>query len=182
MKPDAFFAKFAPMAIDQAHRYKIPPAVTLAQAAMESGWGESTLAREGNNYFGIKCGPDWSGQSMYRDDDKANECFRVYNSPSESFEDHSKFLKRYSRYAFLFALPFGNYVAWFHGLKKAGYGTDPGMAAKLISIVGKYGLDKYNRLAKFGSVTTWVIIGVLVLLLFAFILILLRFKRKRVLS
>ena len=88
-------------AVFQMHKYKIPASITMAQGILESNNGNSRLAVKGNNHFGIKC-HDWTGKKMYEDDDKKNECFRKYNSALESFEDHSKFLKKYNRYAFLF--------------------------------------------------------------------------------
>ncbi len=159
------------MAIDTMRRYQIPASVTLGQAAMESGWATSTLAREGNNLFGIKCGPDWHGASMLRNDDAPNECFRVYPSVQDSFEDHAKFLHKYGRYSGLFKLDPGDYESWFRGLKAAGYGTDPLMADKLISIANKYNLGAYDSLIlKSKKWITWAI-GALVFILVLLIVI-----------
>lgn len=177
MSPEVYFKLAAPSAMDQARKYKIPPSVTLAQGAMESGWAESYLAVNGNNHFGIKCGPDWKGPGLLLNDDRPNECFRVYNSIAESFEDHSKFLHKYSRYNSLFDLPFTDYKGWFKGLQAAGYGTDPNMATKLIAIVEKYGLDKYDKKIIVGRVVKYVLISLLILVVF--MLILLAVKRTR---
>ncbi len=127
-------------------KYNIPASITLAQGLLESGAGRSKLAREGNNHFGIKCHADWQGDTMLRNDDLPNECFRVYDSPEESFKDHSLFLCR-KRYASLFDLDPADYTSWAHGLKKCGYATDPNYADRLISIIELYGLynfDTYN--------------------------------------
>jgi LysM repeat protein len=103
------------------------------------------LAKEGNNHFGIKCHNDWHGEKILHDDNKAQECFRKYNNPEESFKDHSKFLANRKRYAFLFRLPKTDYEAWARGLKKAGYATDPSYPDKLIYIINKYNLAKMDK-------------------------------------
>lgn len=132
------------VAIAQKNQYGIPASITLAQGILESGSGTSELAIKGNNHFGIKC-HGWEGKKMYIDDDKKDECFRVYKSASESFEDHSDFLKRYDRYAFLFAYDPTDYKAWAKGLKKAGYATNPKYPDMLIQIIEDLGLDEYDK-------------------------------------
>ena len=134
---------YAPLAIEQMDRYGIPASITLAQGLLESAAGRSTLASEGNNHFGIKCHTGWQGESMLRDDDAPDECFRVYSSASESFEDHSRFLTR-KRYQSLFDLPSDDYASWAKGLKKCGYATDPNYAERLISIIERYALYGYD--------------------------------------
>ena len=111
---------------------------------LESGAGNSQLARKSNNHFGIKCGGSWRGRSVRHDDDARNECFRAYKHPRESYEDHSDFLKRGARYAFLFKLDITDYKGWARGLKKAGYATDPSYANRLITIIEDYDLYKYD--------------------------------------
>lgn len=131
------------IAIQQQEIYGIPASITLAQGLLESAAGKSTLASEGNNHFGIKCHKDWQGGKMYRDDDEAGECFRTYDSVLESYEDHSKFLKR-KRYAPLFELAVEDYEGWAKGLKLCGYATDPNYADRLISIIERYSLDRFD--------------------------------------
>ena len=116
----------------------------LLPRRLESGAGKSTLARKSNNHFGIKCGGDWTGRTVRHDDDARNECFRAYKHPRDSYEDHSKFLKGRSRYASLFKLKITDYKGWAHGLKKAGYATDPRYAYRLIDIIELYELHKYD--------------------------------------
>lgn len=123
----------------QEQKYKVPAYITLAQGLLESGAGTSMLAREANNHFGVKCHNDWAGETFYQDDDEKNECFRKYSDPSESFEDHSRFLLR-TRYASLFELPISDYQGWARGLKACGYATDPAYADKLIRIIEEYHL------------------------------------------
>jgi len=130
-------------AIANMNQYGIPASITLAQAGLESGWGTSRLARQGNNYFGIKC-HGWSGEKIYADDDHPNECFRKYKDASESFTDHSLFLKNNGRYASLFNLKSTDYEGWAKGLKAAGYATSDTYAGKLINIIKSYGLNKYD--------------------------------------
>ena len=140
----AYIDKYKDIAIAQMHSHGIPASIILAQACLESGNGTSRLAREGNNHFGIKC-HNWEGGMILHDDDEKNECFRVYSSPEESFRDHSEFLRSRPRYAFLFDIDTGNYRAWAHGLKAAGYATNPRYANLLIQIIEEYSLYLFDR-------------------------------------
>lgn len=97
-----------------------------------------------NNHFGIKCHSDWKGKRVYYDDDKKDDCFRKYNKPEDSFEDHARFLKR-ARYASLFELKVTDYRGWAKGLKRCGYATDKSYANKLIQTIELYELYKYDR-------------------------------------
>lgn len=123
----------------------IPASITLAQGVLESGSGQGTLSVMANNHFGIKCHTQWDGPSVRHTDDAPDECFRKYESPSESYRDHSLFLTSRSRYSTLFELPKNDYIAWAHGLKKAGYATDPRYAEKLISLIERYSLHQYDQ-------------------------------------
>lgn len=140
---DDYVSKYWEMAVDQQERYGIPASITLAQGLLESAAGRSTLAAEGNNHFGIKCHSDWQGATMLRSDDMPDECFRVYADPSESFEDHSRFLSR-KRYQPLFGFDVTDYTSWAQGLHTCGYATDPNYAERLISIIERYGLYDYD--------------------------------------
>ena len=140
---EEYIQKYAEMAVEQMHEYGVPASITLAQGLLESAAGRSTLAREGNNHFGIKLHKEWNGASMLRNDDLPNEGFRVYNSAAESFRDHSIFLRR-NRYASLFDLDPTDYVGWANGLKRCGYATDPNYAARLISIIELYSLQNFD--------------------------------------
>ena len=141
-----YISRYASIAVNEMYRSGVPASITLAQGIIESASGRSTLAVEGNNHFGIKCHSSWKGKTMRADDDRKNECFRVYGSPEESFRDHSDFLRYQDRYKFLFELKTTDYKGWAHGLKKAGYATDPSYAAKLIQCVEDYGLSRYDRM------------------------------------
>ena len=143
-KAQAYIDKFAPIAQDEMRQYQIPASITLAQGILESGVGFGRLALDGNNHFGIKCHRGWNGGKMYHDDDLKGECFRTYDDPAESYRDHSVFLSGRQRYAFLFKLNKKDYVAWAKGLKKAGYATDPKYPKKIISIIERYKLYKYD--------------------------------------
>jgi len=135
---------FKNISITQMNRYNIPASITLAQGIIESGNGNSKLARNGKNHFGIKCW-GWTGDKSYHDDDRPNECFRNYDKVEESYEDHSKFLKKYSRYDSLFDLDVTDYKGWAKGLKKAGYATSPDYANTLISIIESNGLWRFDK-------------------------------------
>lgn len=145
---DRYIAQYASMAVDQMQRYGVPASITLAQGLLESAAGTSTLAVKANNHFGIKVGGDWSGPYMLRDDDAPNERFRKYRSVAESYEDHSLFLRNRSRYAALFRLSPSDYKGWAHGLKSAGYATHPHYAYRLIEIIERYDLARFDRGAK----------------------------------
>ncbi len=144
-----YIDKYRDVAVYQMLRHNIPASITMAQGLLESGAGESDLAKIGNNHFGIKC-HDWRGPSMRRDDDERNECFRVYASPLESYEDHSLFLKR-PRYKSLFSLRRTDYVAWAKGLKACGYATNPRYAQQLIDIIRCYNLDALDREKRYNA-------------------------------
>ena len=139
-----YIKQYAPLAVEQMRKYKIPASITLAQGLLESGAGYSLLARKSNNHFGIKCHRNWSGRRTYHDDDARDECFRAYPDPKDSYEDHSLFLRQGARYAFLFSLKITDYKGWARGLKKAGYATDPSYANRLITIIEDYELYRYD--------------------------------------
>jgi LysM repeat protein len=133
------------IAITEMRRTGIPASITLAQGIIESDCGHSSLARDANNHFGIKCHNDWTGPTIRHDDNRRNECFRKYSRPEESFYDHSDFLKSGSRYGFLFSYNSTDYKAWAHGLKKAGYATNPDYANMLIRTIEDNSLWYFDR-------------------------------------
>ena len=139
----AYIEAYSDIAITEMNRYKIPASITIAQGILESGSGIGTLAIRANNHFGIKC-HEWTGERVYHDDDSLQECFRKYDDPSGSFEDHSIFLRNRSRYSKLFDLDLKDYRGWAYGLKAAGYATDPKYPDKLISIIERYELYKLD--------------------------------------
>lgn len=141
---NAYIQTYKDIAVSEMNRTGIPASITLAQGMIESDAGRSTLAREANNHFGIKCHNDWSGPKVYHDDDRRNDCFRKYAKPEDSFYDHSDFLKTGSRYSFLFNLPSTDYKAWAHGLKKAGYATNPDYDNMLIRKIEEENLHYYD--------------------------------------
>lgn len=138
-----YIAKYNEIAIRQQREHGIPASIILAQGLLESGAGLSKLSVQANNHFGIKC-HGWEGEGFHQDDDAKNECFRKYKTVLDSYEDHSAFLVNRSRYSSLFQLAPTDYESWAHGLKKAGYATDPNYAFKLISIIKDYELHKYD--------------------------------------
>ena len=140
-----YIARYEDVAKKEMKEYGVPASITLAQGILESQSGKSRLAVEGNNHFGIKCHDNWHGEKILHDDNEAQECFRKYNNPEESFKDHSQFLAGRKRYAFLFRLPITDYEAWARGLKKAGYATDPSYPDKLIYLIEKYRLNKLDK-------------------------------------
>lgn len=136
---------YTKIAIEQEKQYGIPACITLAQGILESGSGRSRLATEANNHFGIKCHNDWKGKKIYKDDDKKNECFRVYDNAEQSYIDHSLFLVGKKRYADLFKLKITDYKGWAKGLKQAGYATNPKYPQLLIDIIELYDLANISQ-------------------------------------
>jgi hypothetical protein len=139
-----YIEAFKDVAIDEMNANGIPASITLAQGILESGSGNSTLAKYANNHFGIKCTSDWKGKAYYKNDDQNNDCFRVYQDAKESYRDHSTFLKR-KRYSFLFELDKNDYKNWATGLKTAGYATNPKYPELLINVIEKYSLFQYDQ-------------------------------------
>ena len=136
---------YSEIAMDEMIQFGIPASITLSQGILESGIGKGTLAVEANNHFGIKC-HDWNGKKIYHDDDEEQECFRKYDNPEYSYRDHSLFLSTRGRYSFLFELRKDDYRQWAKGLKKAGYATDPKYPQKLIDLIERYELYKYDNI------------------------------------
>lgn len=139
-----YINRYKDAAIYEMKRTGIPASITLAQGMLESDYGRSRLAREGNNHFGIKC-HNWDGDKIYHDDNLKNDCFRKYNNVQESFHDHSEFIRAGSRYKFLFDYAPGDYKSWAYGLKKAGYATNPDYPGLLIRKIEQYNLDAFDR-------------------------------------
>ena len=142
-----YIAYFKQTAVKEMQLFNIPASITLAQGILESGSGKGRLARVANNHFGIKC-HDWKGARIYHDDDKDQECFRKYKNPNQSFRDHSEFLAYRKRYAGLFKLKPDDYKGWAKGLRKAGYATDPKYPKKLITLIERYELYKFDTKSK----------------------------------
>ena len=145
--PEEYIQTYKDIAMREMKTYKIPASITLAQGLLESGAGNSVLAREAKNHFGIKCHKGWEGDTYTMDDDAKDECFRKYKNAEESFKDHSEFLTTRSRYSALFDLDITDYEGWAKGLKAAGYATNPKYAQLLIDRIKLYDLAKYDQIA-----------------------------------
>ncbi len=141
---EEYIETYKDIAIKKQQEYKIPASITLAQGILESGSGNSKLAQKANNHFGIKCHKGWTGKTFRMDDDAKNECFRKYKKAEDSYRDHSLFLTQRGRYSFLFEYKTTDYKKWAHGLKKAGYATNPKYPQLLIRIIEKYNLQQYD--------------------------------------
>ncbi len=145
MNRQQYVTKYKQWAIDEMKRTGIPASITLAQGILESDCGNSDLAVDANNHFGIKCHSDWTGETFYKDDDRQQECFRSYDSAYDSFKDHSDFISTKKRYAELFNLEHTDYNGWAYGLKKCGYATEPTYAERLIKIIEEENLSAYDQ-------------------------------------
>jgi flagellum-specific peptidoglycan hydrolase FlgJ len=140
-----YIANFNEIAKQNMKSHGVPASITLAQGILESGAGKGKLALAANNHFGIKCHKGWTGDSVKHDDDAEQECFRKYEQPQESYKDHSLFLTSRPRYATLFVLDKGDYQGWAKGLKAAGYATDVKYPDKLIGLIERFELYKFDN-------------------------------------
>ncbi len=145
LSTEAYIAKYKDLAVWQMHHFGVPASITMAQAILESNSGNSELAKSAKNHFGIKCTSTWKGKTYLKDDEKNSECFRMYSSEAESFQDHIDFLKR-DRYAALFSLSSRDYKGWAKGLKKAGYATNPKYPDLLINLIDRYKLYELDNM------------------------------------
>lgn len=144
-KQEAYIQQFAHLAQIEMQRYGIPASITLAQGLLETNAGESPLAKDANNHFGIKCFSKVCRRGHCRnfEDDSHKDFFRIYSTPGESYRAHSALLQK-ARYRTLYQLSGKDYAAWARGLKKAGYATDPRYAEKLIRLIEEFRLYKYD--------------------------------------
>ncbi len=142
---ETYIENYKDIAMPEMASHGIPASITLAQGILESGAGRGNLTKRSNNHFGIKCHKGWKGERVYHDDDEDQECFRKYKNPDNSFIDHSLFLTQRSRYKNLFTHRKDDYKSWAKGLRKAGYATDPKYPSKLIGIIERYKLYKYDE-------------------------------------
>lgn len=145
LTPEEYIYRWRATAVENMEVYGIPASITMAQAILESGFGNGYLARVANNHFCIKCKKSWTGRTITHADDRPDDCFRVYDSVEESFEDHANFLCSGQRYEFLFAYDTDDYKSWAKGLKQAGYATAPDYAERLIGVVERYNLQLLDK-------------------------------------
>lgn len=152
---EQYIGMYKEIAVRQMNLYGIPASIIMAQACLESNNGNSELARNANNHFGIKGHNGWNGRVYLHDDETKNEKFRAYKTAEESFKDHSEFLKSGKRYAFLFSYDKTDYVSWAHGLKQAGYATNPKYAQLLIKVIEDNDLHRLDLANGVGWRESW---------------------------
>jgi Mannosyl-glycoprotein endo-beta-N-acetylglucosaminidase/LysM domain len=143
---EEYVEQFKEIAMNEMRRSGVPASITLAQGILESESGNSELVKKSNNHFGIKCKSNWTGETVTHDDDANGECFRAYNNASDSYKDHSDFLKANQRYGALFNINPEDYTGWAKGLKKAGYATNPRYPELLIKYIEQNNLQQYSLL------------------------------------
>jgi len=151
MTTRSYIDSFKLAAMVEMKAYGIPASITLGQGILESASGNSKLAKECNNHFGIKCRSTWTGRFCLADDDAKDECFRGYLTANESYRDHSLFLYESKRYAKLFELASTDYKNWANGLREAGYATNPSYGNLLIGVIEKYRLAMYDSMVVMGE-------------------------------
>ena len=147
-----YFRSAVPAAQQTARIYGVPASITLAQGALESGWGASALARKANNYFGIKATAHATAEeycelptSEFVDGRKRTEVARFarYATPAESFQSHALLLSRGARYALAMAVK-NDPAKFAAALQKCGYSTNPSYASLLMSLVKQFDLTQYD--------------------------------------
>jgi len=143
----AYINAYRDLAVREMQRSGVPASIKLAQGILETEAGRSDLVLRSNNHFGIKCKSSWTGEKVYHDDDARGECFRKYSAAEDSWKDHSDYLRSQPRYASLFSLDPTDYKGWAHGLKRAGYATNPRYPQILIKYIETYGLNDYSEIA-----------------------------------
>ena len=142
-----YINNYKDLAILEMQRTGVPASIKLAQGIHETYAGKSELVTKSRNHFGIKCKATWRGDKVYHDDDARGECFRSYTSSTDSYQDHSNFLKGSPRYSFLFDLDPTDYKGWAYGLKKAGYATNVKYSQIIIRLIEEYSLQQYSLIA-----------------------------------
>ncbi len=151
MSTRQYIDSFKFVAMQEMRAHGVPASITLGQGVLESASGNSKLAKNCNNHFGIKCRSNWTGKFCLADDDAKDECFRGYETAFDSYRDHSLFLKGGKRYFLLFELSATDYKGWANGLREAGYATNPNYGNILIGVIEKYRLSQYDSMVVFGE-------------------------------
>lgn len=151
MSTREYIDSFKVVAMQEMRMHGVPASITLGQGVLESASGNSKLAKNCNNHFGIKCRSTWTGAFCLADDDAKDECFRGYPSVYESYRDHSLFLKNSKRYFPLFELSATDYKGWATGLREAGYATNPSYSNILIGVIEKYHLGQFDSMVVMGD-------------------------------
>ena len=141
---EQYIITYKNLAIYEMYRTGVPASITIAQGILESQNGNSRLAIQGNNHFGIKCKTGWDGKTIIADDDAVGECFRAYETAAESFKDHSDFLRDNWRYAECFKLERTDYKGWAEGLRKAGYATNPKYHILITGLIERFNLQELD--------------------------------------
>lgn len=141
----SYIDKYSSLAVQSMKTYHIPASVKLAQAIYSSNAGQSKVAKESFNHFGLLCNSEYKGETYYETSDKSGNCYRFYNNVEESFQDHNLFLTTRPRYAALFELPVDDYRSWANGLQTCGYSINPEYAQRLINLIEKYNLTRFDR-------------------------------------
>jgi len=140
-----YIDNYSKLAVQSMKTYKIPASIKLAQAIYSSNAGQSKVAREARNHFGLLCNTEYQGEQYYETSDRSGNCYRTYASVEESFQDHNLFLTSRPRYESLFQLSPMDYKAWANGLQTCGYSVNPEYAQRLIAIIEKYTLTRFDK-------------------------------------
>lgn len=159
----AFFQEMGKLCVAEANRRInanspfVRPSVAMAQAALETGYGTSSLMTKANAYFGIKAGSSWPGK-VYSASTKevysgvsvaTTAVFRAYDTKAESVADYYDLIINNSRYAdalSYYPSQIKSPHATIYAIWDGGYATDPDYVGKIMTIIEKYVLDEWDSL------------------------------------
>jgi flagellum-specific peptidoglycan hydrolase FlgJ len=149
LTPDEFVRFMAPMAQQSERETGVPASVTIAQAALETGWGKTTR-QVANNLFGIKGAGNngsvklWTREYVRGRWVKVRARFAAYQTLGDSVAAHGRLISENRIYARAMAVKDQGPAAFARALQRSGYATDPKYASKLLSIIDKRDLTQYD--------------------------------------
>jgi len=136
----AFLNRFSEIAKREQEEFDIPASIILSNALLQSVGGESTLVERGNNFFALKCTPDWKGPELNVD----GKCYRAYSNAFTSFRDHSLYITS-GHYSELRLLGNTNYKSWAKELERKGFNDLSKMEEQLLSAINKWQLFRFDQ-------------------------------------
>ncbi len=138
----SYIEKFKDNAIEIMHQSGIPASIILGIAMHESGCGNSAIAKNLNNQFGMK----GSGTSVYyKNKKKVHSAYKAYDSILESFDDFARVITEKKKFANLAGqLTTTDYVGWVKGIERAGYASSKKWGAQVLGIINKYNLNSLD--------------------------------------
>jgi hypothetical protein len=158
MNKQEFLQLIVPLAQAEAKRRKdagagfVLPSVCIGQAALETGWGGSSLMTKANAFFGIKATASWGGKVF---SSKTQECydsvnyttitaaFRAYDTPADSVKDYYDLITGSTRYAA--AVNATDARTAITAIKEGGYATSPTYVTNVMAVIDSNNLTQYDN-------------------------------------